>query len=325
LSELLLNEKAKYKNLKKPVSKNLTEKYKSCPVCGHVEFDYFLSSKDEYSNTKRKFHVLYCKECSYSFTYLPSDVDPIIFYGEDYKQTKKGLSNFQKRIYSIYYRMFFPLRFFKKGSKILDVGCGNGLLAYFLKYMGFEMTCIEKNGKSAKFTSDNFALEVYNCELEEALLPDNHFDIVLFRHSMEHIPDIASALREVKRILKKDGAIFIETPNIKSKECRIFGSNFYHLDLPRHIHHFSHYSLKKIVEKSDFIVKYLAFDNFMPHSFSMSLVYYLEKLINRKFPCIINKLFCIFFYPLSIAINSFASCSNNGSIIRLLAVKNSNL
>jgi len=294
---------------------------KICPICGGVNFDFLISSEDKYSDNKKKYHVLSCKECDYSFTYLPSDVQSSEFYPQDYRQLKKGLSNFQKNLYLIYYRIFFPHKWFKKGCRILDIGCGNGLLSLFLKKRGNNVTCIEQNERSANFAAKNIGLNVHKGELEDANLPDNYFDMVILRHSLEHIKNTGETLKEILRILKENGSIFVEVPNIRSKEFSLFKSNFYHLDLPRHLHHFSPESLKRIFEKYNLEVKQLKFDNFMPQSFSMSLIYCIEKLINKRFPCIIKELICILIYPLSVALNYFASLDSSGSIMRMIVVK----
>jgi 2-polyprenyl-3-methyl-5-hydroxy-6-metoxy-1,4-benzoquinol methylase len=294
---------------------------KKCLICDGDEFSYLLSSEDKYSNEKKKYHILSCKGCGYSFTYLQPNTDLTSFYPNDYRQFKKGISSFQKKIYQIYYGLFFPLKLFPKGAEVLDLGSGNGILSFFLKNKGYKVTCVEKNETSANYAKIFFDLEVLNCELQDAGFPDSSFDIVILRHSLEHIDGIQSIMKEMRKILKKDGQIFLEVPNINSLESKIFQSNFYHLDMPRHIHHFNVDTLKRLFDKFDFKLKYLGSDNYMPHSFSMSIIYFIEKLIQTRFPCIIRKVIILTLYPLSLVFGLIVSSLGNGSIIRLLASK----
>jgi ubiquinone/menaquinone biosynthesis C-methylase UbiE len=50
-------------------------------------------------------------------------------------------------------------------------------------------------------------------KVENAPIPDNEYDVVTLLHIIEHFPDPIQALREVQRILKPGGLLFIETPN----------------------------------------------------------------------------------------------------------------
>lgn len=60
--------------------------------------------------------------------------------------------------------------------------------------------------------------------------PDNHFDIVLAEHVIEHLTDVIKVIEEVHRILKPGGRFYIEVPH--------FSSCHQHTDLT-HLHAFS--------------------------------------------------------------------------------------
>jgi len=296
-------------------------KYKKCIICGFDEFRYLVSSEDKYGEKGKKFYVLRCIKCGYSFTYLPSGVELNRLYPPGYRQGKKGLARFQRRIYFIYYGLFFPLRFFPEKGEVLDLGCGNGLLAAFLSNRGYKVTCVESRKESARFVSETFSLQVFNCELKDAGFQTGQFDVVIMRHSIEHVVDLPSTLVEISRILADGGMLFIEAPNINSAEFAFFKANWYHLDLPRHIHHLSPKILRELLGKYNYSVRYSGFDNFMPHSYSMSFVYLPGEGINRRMPCIIEKAVLLILYPLSLAANFLASRSGRGSIMRIMAVK----
>jgi 2-polyprenyl-3-methyl-5-hydroxy-6-metoxy-1,4-benzoquinol methylase len=299
--------------------------YKKCPICEKEEFDYVLSAKDRNSLEKMKFNVLKCRFCNLEITHLPSDIDASKFYPEYYREFKKGISGFSRTLFLNYYRIFYSIRWLKKGMKILDAGCGNGLFASFLESRGCHVYCMEGNTASVKTASSVFNLKATKADLTSLPYKDLTFDVVILRHSLEHSLEINEVMKDSKRILKPDGFIYIECPNAKSIEKKIFGPNWYHLDLPRHACHFSPESIIKLVKKYGFGVISTKHDNFMPHSYGMSVVYFIEDLIKFRLPCIIRKIIVMALYPLSVLINIVFSIFGKGSISRLLAVKGTKL
>ena len=97
-------------------------------------------------------------------------------------------------------------------SKVLVVGCGTGReAAQLAQSWGADVTGIDLaprfDTKAANVATllpgDATALE----------FPDGHFDFIYSYHALEHIPDFRRALREMQRVLAKQGAYCIGTPN----------------------------------------------------------------------------------------------------------------
>lgn len=53
---------------------------------------------------------------------------------------------------------------------------------------------------------------VMKVDITKTLFNDNSFDIIIANHILEHVPDDVSAMREIYRILKKDGIAILQTP-----------------------------------------------------------------------------------------------------------------
>ena len=66
---------------------------------------------------------------------------------------------------------------------------------------------------------------------------------------LEHVNDPILILQNLVALLKPNGNIIIETPNIDSIKFRIFRSNFYSLEIPRHLYHFSPTTLTALCAK----------------------------------------------------------------------------
>jgi SAM-dependent methyltransferase len=88
--------------------------------------------------------------------------------------------------------------------------------------------------------------------LEQAGFPDGSFDIVTLFHVMEHVTNPRVVLAEVSRILKPDGALVLQVPNIDSWQFKAFGARWYGLDIPRHVIDYSRNSMLKLLDESGF-------------------------------------------------------------------------
>ena len=82
-------------------------------------------------------------------------------------------------------------------------------------------------------------------------IPFSHaYDAIIFNNVLEHLPDPIKTLRAAKQILKNQGLIFMEVPNIASLQFKIFGKSWYHLAIPGHLFHFSLSGLQKIADQA---------------------------------------------------------------------------
>lgn len=140
-------------------------------------------------------------------------------------QSSENLSirtNFHE-IYSTNKINFFDFLFerydFKKNSKILEVGCGNAAQWHnHMEYLPDSSTLVLSDFSQSMVSSidqsiaskSNVKIEVI--DINDIPYPNEFFDIVIANHMLYHVPNIDSALKEVSRVLKKDG-IFYATTN----------------------------------------------------------------------------------------------------------------
>ncbi len=119
-----------------------------------------------------------------------------------------------------------------KDLKILDVGCGGGLLSEPMCRLGAEVTGIdasEKNINVAKIHSKKSNLKInYICSSPEKLNSRDKFDVILNMEIVEHVEDVNFFLKSCSNLLKKDGIMFIATLNrtLKSYFFAIVGAEY---------------------------------------------------------------------------------------------------
>jgi 2-polyprenyl-6-hydroxyphenyl methylase/3-demethylubiquinone-9 3-methyltransferase len=158
------------------------------------------------------------------------------------------------------------------GIKILDIGCGGGLLSEPMSRMGAHVTGIDasdKNIKIAKLHSKKNKLKIkYLCSSPEKLKIKKKFDVILNMEIVEHVEDIDFFLRSSSKLLKKNGLMFVATINktLKSYVFAIIGAEYVLRWLPIGTHEWEKFvkpkDLKKILMKYDFSLNKLDGMNF---------------------------------------------------------------
>ena len=128
-------------------------------------------------------------------------------------------------------------------GRLLDVGCGNGDFLLKMKECGMKVFGIEPSAHGYSICKAR-GLNVLNSFLEKAGFPDEFFDVVTVNHVLEHTPDPKKTLSYVKRILKPSGIAIIQVPNLRSFAFFISHKYYIHLDVPRHLFHFTQQTLE---------------------------------------------------------------------------------
>ena len=140
------------------------------------------------------------------------------------------------------------------GVKILDIGCGGGLLSEPMSRMGAEVTGIdasEKNIKIAKLHAKKNDLKItYLCKSPEDMKNDEKFDVILNMEIIEHVKDVNFFLNTCSNLLKKNGIMFVATLNktLKSYIFAIVGAEYILRWLPIGTHEW-----EKFVKPEDLI------------------------------------------------------------------------
>lgn len=132
---------------------------------------------------------------------------------------------------------FFNERAEPMGLKILDVGSGEGALTQKLHKQGYDM-------QACDFSPESFKFPAVKCDRVDITLAfpyaDHSFDRVIAVEVTEHILDHENFFREIWRILKPGGKLYISTPNILSMKSRFrflyrgFPYAFKALDMEKH-------------------------------------------------------------------------------------------
>lgn len=133
-----------------------------------------------------------------------------------------------------------------KSKKILDIGCGGGILAESMAKQGAEVMGIDLGGASltvAKLHAKEQNLDVdYQAISAEALADQQpaSFDIVTCMEMLEHVPDPAAIVKACSKLVRPDGHVFFSTINRNPKSFlfAILGAEYILNLLPKGAHEF---------------------------------------------------------------------------------------
>jgi len=116
--------------------------------------------------------------------------------------------------------------------KILDIGCGGGLLSEPMSRLGAEVVGIDASDKNinvAKVHAKKNNLNIkYICSSPEKLKSNTKFDVILNMEIIEHVDNVEHFLKACSNLLKKNGIMFVATLNktLKSYLFAIVGAEY---------------------------------------------------------------------------------------------------
>jgi 2-polyprenyl-3-methyl-5-hydroxy-6-metoxy-1,4-benzoquinol methylase len=141
--------------------------------------------------------------------------------------------------------------YLRKGNgRLLDIGCNEGRGLKIYASHGFEVEGLELNEKAAAVARGG-GFSVHTETLEQ-FSPAAPFDVAVLSNVLEHSLDPAQMLRDVHRILKPGGQVWISCPNSRSWLRRCFGRYWINWHAPFHIVHFSPATLETILKREGF-------------------------------------------------------------------------
>lgn len=255
------------------ISRTLVETRPSCPTCGTPAAPRFPGTGPH------GFEVRCCENCQLGFTWprlAPDELAgwyPPSYYGAGSLRFRGLL---EKLVRHFALRRALRLVRRHRPGRVLDIGCGRGQTLAELRRAGWDVQGVELNENAAHFAREVLALPVDVSPFDGRQYPDQSFDAVVLWHVLEHLHDAPATLDEIGRILKPDGLLLVAVPNLASWQARVCGYGWFHLDLPRHVWHFTSSGLEAALARAGFDVIERSYASFEQNPFG-----WIQSLLNR--------------------------------------------
>jgi SAM-dependent methyltransferase len=171
-------------------------------------------------------------------------------------------------------RVRMAVRLLPPGGRVLDVGCGRGLFLRMLQERGYQVRGTELSAATAAQATSEVPIDTG--ELSPGRYPPASFDLISIWHVLEHLRRPDEVLAACHEALAPGGALVIAVPNFASIQARLGGPHWFHLDLPRHLFHFTPETLERLLRHSGFAVERLTTGQWEMDPFGL-----LQTVLNR--------------------------------------------
>jgi len=206
-----------------------------CGLCGHYVSSFRINTANLYSGK-------YVQSNYQDDTGIKKTFDRIVALdpscSDNYGRTKR-IVGFGETYFSRQGRQgFIP--------SLLDVGSGLGVFPYAIKKAGWACTALDPDERTIRHLKTAVGVEAIHADFMSAENISN-YDVITFNKVLEHVESPAEMLKKAKRIVKKDGFIYVEVPDGEMAALEGKGREEFFID---HLHVFSFSSLSLLFQKT---------------------------------------------------------------------------
>ena len=156
-------------------------------------------------------------------------------------------------------------------GRLLDVGTAAGAFLRTARDDGWEAMGIEPNRWLARWGRDEYGVPIQVGSIDDVSTPDGHFDVVTLWDVIEHTPDPLHVLRRTRQLLKDDGLLVVNFPDIGSWIARAMGRSWPFLSSV-HLYYFTRDTMRATLQTAGFEIATVR-----PHVQRLELDYLLSR------------------------------------------------
>jgi SAM-dependent methyltransferase len=112
-------------------------------------------------------------------------------------------------------------------GRLLDVGCGHGLLLDEARRRGYEVSGLELSRSAAEYATGALGLDVRQESLESAAASDERYEVIVLADVIEHLDHPVAAIAACASLLAEGGALCVVTPDPASMTARLAGGRWW--------------------------------------------------------------------------------------------------
>jgi 2-polyprenyl-3-methyl-5-hydroxy-6-metoxy-1,4-benzoquinol methylase len=229
---------------------------RGCPSCGSKKYVTICAERGNVG-------IVRCEECGLIYV-NPMVKDPEKnYWGDEKKYFEEAKLIFEGKAKSHrdvnYLDDLKVIEKIKPTGNFLDIGTNAGFFLRHTKGRKWNVTGIDPSPVLSEMARKHFGLNVKTCYLNEAGFENEIFDVVTMTDVFEHIPEPKKILEDIKKVIKKDGILFIKVPNGKYNMLKLWlakaagkTKDYDIFDSYEHVTHFTHKTLKRMLAECGF-------------------------------------------------------------------------
>ena len=223
----------------------------SCPVCRRDQWRklFRLAGFDHYR----------CRQCGFIFVNPRlNDEGAQLYYNSDaYKHffdfCEKPMNDrygkWSRTLGNDLQKLADYLQQLRPQGRMLDVGCGMGVLLATMPAKDYDRVGVEQNANTSEYAQQRYGLRVVS-DTTELQGERGSFDLVTAVEVIEHVSDPHAFIQELTTFMKPDGILLLTTPNIDCWDYRLYRSRCFHFCAPSHVNFFSVPTLSQLAARS---------------------------------------------------------------------------
>lgn len=225
-----------------------------CPLCDEDDFAVEFEGVDSLSTGKRlRFAVVRCRSCGLHYTNPRPDAASIgRFYPPDYLPHQPPQDDDPRKWCRRY--PFLPrwVTSYSRNRRLLDFGCGGGAFLERMRRLGWEVVGLDASAETVDRLRRDHGIDAIAGSLPNPRLSPSTFDLVTMWHSLEHVHRPREVLQAAREVIVPGGMLIVAVPNMQSLAAMWFRENWYGLDVPRHLTHFTPRTLAELLRRCGF-------------------------------------------------------------------------
>ncbi len=215
----------------------------NCAVCGSADRHYLFR--------KQGFAFHRCLECSH--IYVSPRIKPELQAQLGDELDEADLENVYLEVQKMYaVAICQRLRMRAPGNRLLDIGFGRGYVMQMAQAYGFEVYGIDSSAAQTSRVWPQFGKKVYQALMGDKQIPWNSFDVVVMSHVVEHLPDPAETLGQVRAAMNPRAILYVAVPDSGSLAFQIFGKKWDVINPLVHYQYFNAVSLARLLSRCGF-------------------------------------------------------------------------
>jgi 2-polyprenyl-3-methyl-5-hydroxy-6-metoxy-1,4-benzoquinol methylase len=139
-----------------------------------------------------------------------------------------------------------------RGGTALEVGCGSGRFLIQLAEMGWQVRAIDPSVRTIDALRKCTGLPIQVGTIESTRFDSSSFDLIAALMVLEHLHDPLEDACKLHDWLRPGGYLMGSVPNCASWEFRYFNAEWYALQAPTHLFHFTPVTLRRLLENAGF-------------------------------------------------------------------------